>query len=83
MKNNKLFLAKKKTLLSATRTLLSFIRTSVVFLSLALAFIKINKERPIDAVTITLFVLSGIFLVIGIIDFFVCKNLVSNLDDEI
>lgn len=72
-------LSKKRTMLSAKRTLLSHVRTALVVLSLAFAFMKLEKEKPIDAFTIILFVLSGVFLIVGIIDYFVEKAQVEKL----
>lgn len=72
-------LAKKRTMLAGVRTLLSHIRTSIVILSLAFAFMKLDKNNPIDALTIVLFVLSGVFLIIGVIDFFATKKYVGEI----
>ena len=66
-------------MLAATRTLLSHFRTTAVIISLAFAIMKLNQNEPIDAFTIILFVLSGLFLVMGFVDFFVTKYYIKNL----
>ena len=75
MQNNKINfnLNAKNVILTALNTSLSFVRTALVCLSVAFAFMKIDKTNPIDAFTITMFVLSGIFVVWAVIIYFRAK----------
>ena len=82
MKDIKTRLSKERTLLAGTRTLLAYIRTSLVCISVAFAFIKLDKNDPIDWFTIVLFVLSGLFLVIGIAEYCWVRHNVHKLNDE-
>ena len=79
MEEKNVILAKKRTLLAGTRTLLAFVRTAVVCISLAIAIIKLDRNQTIDAFTIGLFVLSGLFLITGIIDFVSVKKQVDKV----
>ncbi len=76
MQEKKTLLSLKRTALSCKRTLLSHFRTSLVCLSVAFAFIKLDKENPIDGFTITMIVLSALFLIAGVVEYiFYIKNL--------
>ena len=60
-------LSVKRTIMASKRTFLSYISIAVVFVSLACTFIKLNNK--IDVFSIVWFCLSGVFLVLGIVDF--------------
>ncbi|MFI3228741.1 MAG: DUF202 domain-containing protein [Bacillota bacterium] len=77
--NNKLILSAKRTTLANKRTFLSYFRTSVGCLSVAFAFIKLHENEPIDPFTIILFVLSGIFMIVGIAETLVVKKEIAKL----
>lgn len=64
-------LAEKRTALAAVRTLLAFVRTGLVCVSVALAFVKLDKEHPVDGTTVTLFVVGALFMLGGVIQYFV------------
>jgi len=80
---NKLELSKKRTILASRRTLLSYIRTSIVCISLSFAYMKIDKSSPIDAFTIILFCLSGFFLIVGLVDYFLTNKSVNTISDKL
>lgn len=77
--NKNLELAKKRTNLANMRTFLSYFRTSLISLSVALALIKLEKEKPLDAYSITLLALSGIILVVGIIHAYLSFRSIDNM----
>ncbi len=82
MKDIKTTLSKERTILAGTRTLLSYIRTSLVCISVAFAFIKLDKNNPIDWLTITLFVFAGIFFALGTIQYLLVRYKVRKISDE-
>lgn len=79
MDNKNLELAKKRTHLADMRTFLSYVRTSLLSLSVALAFIKLDKEKPLDVYSISLLALSGIILVIGVIQYFITIRSIKDI----
>lgn len=79
---DKLELSKKRTILASRRTLLAYFRTSIVCISLSFAYMKIDRTNPIDAFTIILFCLSGIFLIVGLIDYFLTNKSVHKIADK-
>ena len=68
----------KNVILTALNTSLSFVRTALVCLSVAFAFMKIDKENPIDAFTIIMFVFSAVFVIWGIVVYVKAKTFCNN-----
>ncbi len=82
MENTNLQLAQKRTKLANIRTFLSYIRTSLLSLSVALAFVKLDKENPLDFYSITLLIFSAIFLIIGLVNFFITNHSILSKVNE-
>ena len=80
--DKKLQLSKKSTRLASIRTFLSYIRTALVCLSVAFGFMKIDKNQPIDAFTIILFILSAISIIFGIITIISTNNLINKISND-
>lgn len=76
MKRTKLSVTQTK--MAAKRTLLSYISTASVFISLALAYIKLI-ENKVDVLTIILFGVALLFIVFGIIDYYLVQKSVKEV----
>lgn len=63
-------LAVKRTKMSCERSLLSYIRTACVFVSLAFTYLKIAVYDKFDTFVIIMFAVGALFLIIGIIEYF-------------
>lgn len=68
------FLARQRTTLANDRTLLSYIRTSLYFLVSGTALFQVKGLNHIRNFGYVAFILSVIFLVVGIINFFKVKK---------
>lgn len=73
-------LATKRTKLANTRTLLSYIRTCLLFVGVAIAFYAL--EKTFNWICITLSVIAGIILLIGIIHFLGVDQYVKGVNNE-
>lgn len=71
-------LAVTQTNMAAKRTLLSYISTASVFISLALAYIKLI-ENKVDILTIILFGVAILFIVFGVIDYYLVQKSVKDV----
>ncbi len=79
---NEFELAVKRTILSNKRTFMTYFRTSIGCLSVAFAFIKLHEDDPIDPFTICLFVLSGFFMVVGVVETLITKKSINKLAND-
>jgi len=71
-------LAVAQTKMAAKRTLLSYISTASVFISLALAYLKLI-EKELDILTVILFGVALLFIVFGVIDYYIIKRSVKDV----
>lgn len=76
--NETTLLATKRTSLAFIRTSLAFLRTTLACLSVSFAFIKLDKEHPIDAFTISLIIIAGICFVGCIYNYIKGKIILKN-----
>jgi len=68
------YLARQRTTLANQRTLLSYIRTSLYFLVSGVALFEVQKLEQVKNLGYLAFILSAIFLIFGIANFYQVKN---------
>jgi putative membrane protein len=76
-------LALQQTVLANHRTLLSFLRTSMYFLIAGLSIRNLLKLEEDDVIHLSLYIISGIIFVVGIILYFTHKKKIRVCEDRI